>query len=144
MEGESDIDCGEPNIDPKLWCSCWGCDDGRLMINCDRHGENYNVWYHYDCLRLTMEEGQRIGASGEEFLFVPPVTLYRMIHMMHHFLWIPLLLNPCTNFQWGELVDRYFVTSYYLHTYEKAVCLVPLGRLGGVLCLNLLDCIKLL
>ena len=38
------------------------------MISCDRHGENYNVWYHYDCLGLTMEEGRRIGASGEEFL----------------------------------------------------------------------------
>ena len=88
VERESDMDCGGPSVDPELWCSCRGRDDGRLMICCDQQGENCNVWYHNDCLGLTMEEGRRIGASGEG-LFVLPVALYRMIPMIHHLLWIP-------------------------------------------------------
>ena len=48
VERESDVDRGGPNVDPELWGSCRGRDDGRLMICCDQQGENCNVWYHYD------------------------------------------------------------------------------------------------
>ena len=67
--GKSDIDRGGPNVDPDLWCSCQGHDDGpSVMICCYHQGENCNIWYHHDCVGLTLEEGRRIGASGKHFV----------------------------------------------------------------------------
>ena len=43
-DDDPDADCGELNNDHKLWCFCWGCDDGHLMICCDRQGERCLVW----------------------------------------------------------------------------------------------------
>lgn len=147
VEEKSDIDRGGPNVDPDLWCSCQGRDDGRLMICCDRQGENCYVWYHYDCVGLTLEEGRRIGASGKDFVcpscrLIPddsPDSLFIVD--------TPHLLTPCTDFQWGTLVDKHCVTLYYLHTRKLFIgglmfFWFHLGRLESVLCLNLLDCIK--
>ena len=53
---EEELD-SDLHADLELWCSCQGYDDGRLMIYCDRKGEDCCVWYHYDCLGLTIEEG---------------------------------------------------------------------------------------
>ena len=55
-EEEEELD-SDLHADPELWCSCQGYDDGHLMIYCDRKGEDCCVWYHYDCLGLTIEEG---------------------------------------------------------------------------------------
>ena len=55
-EEEEELD-SDLHADPEFWCSCQGYDDGRLMIYCDRKGEDCCVWYHYDCLGLTIEEG---------------------------------------------------------------------------------------
>ena len=55
-EEEEELD-SDLHADLELWCSCQGYDDGRLMIYCDRKGEDCCVWYHYDCLGLTIEEG---------------------------------------------------------------------------------------
>ena len=68
VEEKLDIDLDGSNVDPDLWCSCRGRDDGHLMICCDQQGESCNVWYHYDCVGLTLEEGRRIGASGKDFV----------------------------------------------------------------------------
>ena len=40
----------------RLWCSCGGWDDGRLMLYCDRQCEGCCVWYHHDCLGLSLAE----------------------------------------------------------------------------------------
>ena len=55
-EEEEELD-SDLHADPELWCSCQGYDDGHLMIYSDRKGEDCCVWYHYDCLGLTIEEG---------------------------------------------------------------------------------------
>ena len=55
-EEQEELD-SDLHADPELWCSCQGYDDGRLMIYCDRKDEVCCVWYHYDCLGLTIEEG---------------------------------------------------------------------------------------
>ena len=147
VEEKSDIDRGGPNVDPDLWCSCQGRDDGRLMICCDRQGEDFNVWYHYDCVGLTLEEGRRIGASGKDFVcpscrLIPddsPNSLFIVD--------TPHLLTPCTNFQWGD-ISRQTLCDFILSAYEEVVhwrinvFWFHLGRLESVLCLNLLDCIK--
>ena len=65
VEGELD---SELDVDPELWCSCQGYNDSCLTNCCDRKGEDSCVWYHYDCLGLTIKEGQRIEASGEDFV----------------------------------------------------------------------------
>ena len=84
-----------------------------------------------------------------KILFVPPVGLYRLIHRMHYLLCIPpACLIHVPIFNGGKLMDKYFVTSYYLHMRKLFIgglmfFWFHLGRLGRVLCLNLLDCIKL-
>ena len=68
------------------------------MICCDRQGENCNVWYHYNCLELTMEEGRRIGASGEGFVCLSSCLVQNDSHYASFIVDSPCLLNPCTDF----------------------------------------------
>ena len=147
VETESDMDCGGPSVDPELWCSCRGRDDGRLMICCDQQGENCNVWYHYDCLGLTMEESRRIGASGEGFVCPSCCLIQNNSHDASFIVDTLCLLDSCTDFQWGEISGQTFC-NFILSAYEEVVhwriniFWFHLGRLGRVLCLNLLDYIK--
>ena len=67
-EDELNFDCGGHNTDHELWCICQVHDESCLMLCCDRQGEGCYIWYHYDCLGLTKEEGQQIGTSGEDFI----------------------------------------------------------------------------
>ena len=132
VEGELD---SELDADPELWCSCQGYDDGRLMICCDQKGEDCCVWYHYDCLGLP---STKIGELKllVKTMFASPVS-YRTIESIHHLLWIPPVCLIHLLILIGEkLVDRHFVTSYYLHNYEEVVhlrsniFLVPFGKAG--------------
>ena len=52
----------------ELWCCCRGCEDGWLMLYCDRQHEGCFIWYHYDCLGLSLVEGQKLGASTAPFV----------------------------------------------------------------------------
>ena len=142
MEEKLDIDRGGPTIDPDLWYLCQGRDDGRLMICCDLQGENCNVWYHYDCVGLTLEEGRRIGASGKDFVcpscrFIPddsPDALFIVD--------TPHFLTPCTDFQWGDISGQTFC-NFILSAYEEVVhwriivLLVPFGKVGKCFVLEL-------
>ena len=65
--------------------SCGGCDDGRLMICCDRQREGCRVWYHHDCLGLSLNEGQQLGAS-ETYVHTAQILIFLSL------LIIPLLL----------------------------------------------------
>jgi len=47
----------------EVWCCCGGREDGRLMLYCDKQCEGCNIWYHYDCIGLSLSDGQRLGAS---------------------------------------------------------------------------------
>ena len=142
VEEKSNIDLGGSNVDPDLWCSCQGCDDGRLMICCDQQGENCNVWYHYDCVGLTLEEGWRIGASGKDFV----CPLCRLIpDDSPDALFIvdtPTCLLHVPSFNGGTLVHKHFVTLYYLHTRKLFIgglmfVLVPFGKAGKCFVLEL-------
>ena len=99
---EEELDSDLP-ADPELWCSCQGYDDGRLMICCDRKGEDCCVWYNYDCLGLTIEEGRRIEASDEDFVCPSCRRIQSDPTDPSFIVDTPYLLNPSTDFQWGEI-----------------------------------------
>ena len=106
-----------------------------------------NVWYHYDCVGFTLEEGRRIGASGKDFVcpscrLIPDDSPDSLLIVD-----TPHLLTPCTDFQWGDISGQ-TLCDFILSAYEEVVhwrinvFWFHLGRLESVLCLNLLDCIK--
>jgi len=45
------------------------------MLYCDRRCEGCNIWYHYDCLGLSLSEGRRLGASQENFVVLVILSL---------------------------------------------------------------------
>ena len=112
------------------------------MICCYHQGENCNIWYHHDCVGLTLEEGRRIGASGKHFVcpscrLIPdesPDALFIVD--------TPHLITPCTNFQWGDISGQTFC-NFILSTYEEVVhwrintFLVPFGKAGKCFVLEL-------
>ena len=137
------------HADPELWCSCQGYDDGRLMIYCDRRGEDCCVWYHYDCLGLTIEEGQRIEASNEDFVCPSCRRIQSNPTDPSFIVDTPACLIHLLIFNGEKLVDTHFVTSCYRHMKKLFIggaifFWFHLGRLGGVLCLSSLNCIRLL
>ena len=52
----------------KSWCSCGGYDDGHLLLCCDRQMVGCCVWYHYDCVGLSLSDGLRLEASKDCFV----------------------------------------------------------------------------
>ena len=56
------------NYSDKLWCSCGSHDDGRLMLCCDKQTVGYCVWYHYDCVGLSLSDGLQLGTSQDGFV----------------------------------------------------------------------------
>ena len=40
----------------------------KVMLVCDQQSEGCSIWYHYDCLGLSPSDGQRLGASHENFI----------------------------------------------------------------------------
>ena len=86
------------------------------MICCDRQAVGCHVWYHYDCLGLSLSDGLLVGASENGFVCPhcsadavdipgtsasdqvpdgcdsPPI----LINSIPHF-------DPCVDFQWGDI-----------------------------------------
>ena len=95
-----------------------------------------------------MEEGQRIGASGEDFVCPSCWPIQTNSQDALFIVYTPSLLNPCTDFQWGE-INGQILCNFILSAYEEVVhwrinvFLVPFGKAGRSFVLELTDCIKL-
>ena len=116
------------------------------MLYCDQQCEGCCVWYHHDCLGLSLAEGQRLGASGTKFVCPhctdidtstpsdhpasaiieqDPSTVRDSSHIS----------KPCTDFLWSDISGEE-VCSFLMSAYEEVIhwklniFLIPFGKVG--------------
>ena len=89
---------------------CGGCDDGRLMFYCDQQHEGCFVWCHYDCLGLSLAEGQRLGTFAEMFVCphckdINTSTLsdFDIVEPKSELSDYSPAFEPCTDFLWNDI-----------------------------------------
>ena len=95
----------------KSWCSCGGYDDGRLILCCDRQMVGCCVWYHYDCVGLSISDGLQLGASENGFVCphcstTKSNTTDNYVHTASAV--DDCLFTPDVDFQWGDITGRQF------------------------------------
>ena len=132
----------EESESDKHWCSCGGVDDGRLMLYCDQQCEGCCVWYHYDCLGLSLSDGQKLGCSKTSFVHphcsnsdittplsngtITPVEQEPEFGLTSKF-------KPCTDFMWNDLNgDRAcesFISAYVTRSDKKGLIAFPIVQL---------------
>ena len=84
-----------------------------------------------------MEEGQKIGASGEGFVCPSCRLIQNDSHDASFIVDTLCLLDPCADFQWGEISGQTFC-NFILSAYQEVVhwrinvFWFHLGRLGRV------------
>ena len=141
----------------ELWCCCRRGEDGRLMLYCDRKREGCCIWYHYDCLGLSLAKAQELGASNAPFICpqcsdidnttmsdTAPVLVAEQNSNFSDYLTI---FKPYTDFLWndssGEEVCRFLILYMKkLFTGNQTSFCYLLGKLENLLFMNWPDCIK--
>ena len=138
---QSSDDCESANI----WCCCRGYEDHRLMLCCDGQREGCYIWYHYDCLGLSLAEGQRLGASSAPFVCPQcnSTDTYIILNSTPAFTTEQNLISngpslsfkPCTDFLCNDIsggeVCEFLISAYeeVIH-WKPNIFLLPFGK-GG-------------
>ena len=124
-------------IADKSWCSCGGCDDGRLMLRCDRRIVGCCVWYHYDCVGLLLSDGLQLGASKDSFV-CPHCSTANSDDVDSHVI-APVVndysFTPDVDFHWGDITGKQFcdlITSAYEEVvhWKHNVFMIPFVKAG--------------
>ena len=113
------------------------------MLYCDQQCKGCKIWYHYDCLGLSLSDRQRLGASQENFVcpfcidnstpyHASPVTSGSAPQLGA---WDSTQFKPCTDFLWnnvsGEQVCDFLMCAYdeVVH-WRPNVFFIPFGKAG--------------
>jgi len=129
----------------ELWCCCRRGEDGRLMLCCDRQCEGCYIWFHYDCLGLSLAEAQDLGASNVPFICpqcsdietatISDATSVLVTEQNSTVCDYLTTFKPCTDFLWndstGEEVCRFLISAYEEVVHWKPnIFLLPFGKAG--------------